>query len=151
MRCWSRRGSRPSKYRLQARCWRRPFLRLRADTVAFAESEGAEERVGVLDFHPNVLILIAEFQRMSAFGPGEAHLGIEQGRILPLGIGALPAEAAEAPRDADGRQAAGNGGVGGKAGNHDGIVADGEGVFSGLGPESPRRASSTLFEPITWV
>jgi hypothetical protein len=64
--------------------------------VAAAVSPGTVERIVVVDRHPDVLVLIAELERMLALDPGEVHLGIEQGRILPLRVGGLAAEGGEA-------------------------------------------------------
>ncbi len=80
--------------------------------VAAAVGEGAVERVVVVDGHPDVLVLVAELQGVLALDPGEVDLGVEQGGVLPLGIGALTAEAGEAG-DADGGQTAGDDGVAG--------------------------------------
>ncbi len=131
--CWScRRGSRPSTCRPPpSGCCRPVPARCRAGAVALAVGERTIERVRVLHLHPDVLVLVAELQRVFPFDPREVHLGIEQGRILPLRIGALPAEGGESARDARRRQAAGHVGIGGQAGNHDRVVADRERVFAG--------------------
>ena len=102
--------------------------------VAAAVGEGAVERVVVVDGHPDVLVLVAELHGVVALHPGEVDLWVDEGRILPLGVGALATEAGEAG-DADGRQAAGDDGVaGGQAGDVVEVgVADGEVELAGLG------------------
>src|SRR6202034_3809959 len=69
-----------------------------------------------------------------ALYPGEVDLRIDQGRVLPLGIGALAAEAGKS-RDPDGGQPARNDSVGGwQAGDVVEVsVSDREVIFAGLG------------------
>ncbi len=95
-----------------------------------------------------MLVLIAELQRVPVLYPGEVDLGVNQGRILPLGIGALTAEAGEAG-DADGGQAAGDDGIGGgQAGDVvEGGIADGEVIFSGLGAVEAEADIEHLVRP----
>ncbi len=80
-----------------------------------------------------MLILVAELHGVVAPDPGEVDLRVDEGRILPLGVGALTAEAGEAS-DPDGGETAGyDGVVGRKAGDVvEGSVSDGEVVLAGL-------------------
>ena len=75
--------------------------------VAAAVAERTVERVVVVHSHPDVLVLVAELQRVLSLHPGEVDLRIEQGGILPLWVGALAPERAEAG-DAGRGQTAGN-------------------------------------------
>src|ERR1700678_1382052 len=79
-----------------------------------------------------MLVLVPELQRVVALDPGVIDLGIEQRRILPLGIRALPAESGKAG-NADRGQASGHNWVGRQPGNREGVVADGEGKLARLG------------------
>jgi len=62
---------------------------------------------------------------------------------LPLGIGALTAEATEAG-DAHRRQAAGDDRIGGQSGDLEGVVTDGEVVFTCLGAREAQASVDDL-------
>ncbi len=115
-----------------------------AEAEALRVAEGAVEGIVVVDGHPDVLVLIAEFEGVFAFDPGEVDLGIEQGGVLPLGVGALTAEGGEAAADAGGGKSAGDGGVGGKARDGDGVVADGERELAGFGTREAQACIEDL-------
>src|SRR5579862_7239144 len=66
-----------------------------AKTVTARVAKRTIKRVVVVYRHPDVLVLVAEFERVLSFHPGKVHLWIEQRRILPLRIGALSPERAE--------------------------------------------------------
>src|SRR5580704_14311532 len=68
-----------------------------------------------------------------ALHPGEVEFGVDQGRVLPLRIGALAAEGAISAGKADGRKAASDDRVRRQAGEGERGVADGEIELAGFG------------------
>ena len=67
-----------------------------ASAITAPKREGTVERVVVIDGHPDVLELIAELHRVVPPHPGEVQFGVDQSRILPLGIRALAPKSSEA-------------------------------------------------------
>ncbi len=86
-----------------------------------------------------------------AFDPGEVDLGIEQGRVLPLGVGALTTEGGEAATMlVEGRPPATMGSEG-RPGMEMALSPMESENLPALVRERPRRASTTLLAPMRWV
>ena len=102
----------------------------RASAVSLPISKGAKQRVRVLHFHPHMLVLVAKLERVPPLHPRKIDLGVQQRWILPLRIGALPAECAKASRDARRRQSARHRLIRRQPRNHNVVLANRQRVFA---------------------